>query len=279
MVDMEKLMFGTAGIPLSAKPYNTIEGIKKVRALGLEAMELEFVRNINVSENSAPDVKKTAESNDIVLTCHASYFINLNSAENAKQEASVERLKKGAIRAYECGAFSICFHAGFYQNKTPAETYKKIRVELENIVEFLKNSGAKIWLRPETTGKSSQFGSLDEILSLSSEIDGVMPCVDFSHMHARNGGKINSYKEFVEVLEKIEKALGRMALNKMHIHVSGIEYTDKGERNHLNLPESDLNYKDLLKALKDFNCKGVIISESPNIELDAMLMKKTYEKL
>lgn len=276
---MDKLRFGTAGIPLSTRPYNTIEGIKKVKALGLDSMELEFVRNINVSEKSAADVKKTAESNDVVLTCHASYFINLNSAEKEKQEAGAERLRKSALRAYECGAFSICFHAGFYQDRTQAETYKRIKDWLKATSDFLKSHNAKIWLRPETTGKSSQFGSLEEILSLSAELEGIMPCIDFSHMHARSSGKVNSYKEFAEVLEKTEKALGSKALKEMHIHVSGIAYTEKGERNHLNLPESDLNYKELLKALKQFDCRGVVISESPNIELDAIMMKKAYEKI
>jgi deoxyribonuclease-4 len=90
---------------------------------------------------------------------------------------------------------------------------------------------------------------------------------------------VNSYQEFSKVLEETEKVLGKAALNNMHIHASGIEYTDKGERRHLILNDSEFKYKELLKALKEFKAKGVVISESPNIEKDALLMKKTYENI
>ena len=75
-------------------------------------------------------------------------------------------------------------------------------------------------------------------------------------------------------LEEIEKKLGRDALNNMHIHISGIEYSEKGERNHLNLRDSDLNFKELVRAWKAFKVKGVVISESPNIERDALMLKR-----
>jgi len=107
-------------------------------------------------------------------------------------------------------------------------------------------------------------------------VEQVLPCVDFSHLHARSNGKVNNLKEFSNILGLIEKKLGKEALNNMHIHVAGIAYGAKGEKHHLNLKESDFKYKELLKALKEFKCKGVLISESPNIEDDSLLMKKFY---
>ena len=276
---MHKLCFGTAGIPLSTEPYNTINGIARVRELKLDSMELEFVRNINVSPELAPQVKKLAEEKDVVLSCHASYFINLCSKEKEKRDASAKRIIDAAKRAYECGAFSVCFHAGFYQNRPKEEVYKIIRSELEKIVENLRQQSITIWIRPETTGKPTQFGTLEEIISLSQELELIMPCIDFSHIHARTAGKFNSYNEFCNILEKVEKELGKKALQEMHIHVSGIAYSEKGERHHLNLKDSDFKYKELMKALKEFECRGVVISESPNIEEDALLMKKAYESL
>ena len=142
----------------------------------------------------------------------------------------------------------------------------------------MKKENNNIWIRPETTGKESQFGNIDEILELSQELENVMPCIDFAHFHARTNGKYNSYKEFSEILEKVEKKLGRKGLENMHIHITGIAYSEKGEKNHLNLKESDFKYKELIKALKDFKVKGVAISESPNIEGDALLMQKIYKK-
>ena len=108
---MKELLFGTAGIPVSAKGLGTEEGIVEVRNLDLDAMELEFVRNINITKQKAPDVKKAAEKNNIVLTCHAPYFINLNSAEKAKLKASIDRILNSARIANLCGAWSVTFHS------------------------------------------------------------------------------------------------------------------------------------------------------------------------
>lgn len=276
---MENLLFGTAGIPLSAKGTGTEGGIERVKELSLGAMELEFVRSINITKQSAPNVKKAAEKNNIVLTCHAPYFINLNSMEKPKLKASIQRILNSARIANLCGAYSVTFHAGFYQKSTKEETYKKIKEGINEISQTLKKENNKIWIRPETTGKGSQFGNLDEILNLSQEIDNVMPCIDFAHFHARTNGKYNSYKEFCSILEEIEKKLGKKGLENMHIHFAGINYGEKGERNHLNLKDSDLKYKKLAKALKDYKIKGVAISESPNIEEDALLMKKAYDQV
>ena len=276
---MNKLLFGTAGIPISAKGSGTAEGIEEVRNLELDAMELEFVRSINITKQKAPEVKKAAEKNKIVLTCHAPYFIKLNSLEKAKLKASISRILNSARIANLCGAWSVAFHAGFYQKSTREETYKKIREAIKEISRTLKHEGNKIWIRPETTGKGSQFGNIDEILKLSQEFDNVMPCIDFAHVHARSSGKYNSYKKFCSIMQQIEKKLGKKGLENMHIHITGIDYSQKGEKHHLNLKESDLKYKELIKALKDFKVKGVAISESPNIERDAILVRNIYNKI
>ena len=105
-----------------------------------------------------------------------------------------------------------------------------------------------------------------------------MPCIDFAHFHARTNGKYNTYPEFASILESVEKTLGRDGLRNIHAHAAGIAYGEKGEKHHLNLRESDLKYKELMKALADFNVKGVLISESPNIEGDALLMQKEYKE-
>ncbi|MBL7054399.1 TIM barrel protein [Candidatus Woesearchaeota archaeon] len=274
---MKQLLFGTAGIPVSAKGSGTSEGITEVRNLGLGVMELEFVRNINITEQKAPEVKEAAERNNIVLTCHAPYFINLNSKEKAKLKASIGRILNSARIANLCGAYSFCFHPGFYMEDTKEKTFENIKNNIKGIVDILKNENNKIWVRPETTGKGSQFGDINELIEISSEIEQVLPCVDFSHLHARSNGKFNNFDEFSNILGLIEKKLGKKALENMHIHVAGIAYGDKGEKHHLNLEQSDFRYKELMNALKDFNVRGVLISESPSIEGDALLMKKAYD--
>jgi len=125
-------------------------------------------------------------------------------------------------------------------------------------------------------GKGTQFGTVEEVINLSAELERVLPVIDFSHWHARTGAN-NSYEEFAAILEQIKQKLGRPALEKMHMHISGIKYGPKGELKHLNLQDSDLNYPDLMKALKNYGAGGFVICESPNLEEDAMLLQKTYD--
>jgi len=279
MFKVDRLRFGTAGIPRSTPKRSTIDGIEHVRRLGLDAMELEFVRGVNLKPELAKKIKYVAKKHDVLLTAHAPYYINLNASEKAKVEASKKRIIQSAERLYQAGGWSVVFHAGYYLKQDPAKVYNRIRDALKEIERELMDRGIKVWLRPELTGKPTQFGDLKEIVRLSEELETVLPTIDFAHAHARNRGKCNTAEEWREMLAFIEDRLGREALDNMHIHISGIEYTEKGEKNHLNLQESDMNWEDLLRVLKEFRIKGVVISESPNIEEDALLMKKKYEEI
>ncbi len=279
MIKIDRLRFGTAGIPLSTPKPSTLTGIEQVRKLGLDAMELEFVRGVNITSELAKKIKYVARKNDVLLTAHAPYYINLNAAEKAKVEASKKRIIQSAERLHDAGGWSVVFHAGYYLKQDPSKVYEKIKNEIKDIVKVLQDKGIDVWIRPELTGKPTQFGNLKELIKLSQDVEQVLPAIDFAHCHARHNGKYNSIEEWREMLSLIEKELGREALDNMHIHISGIHYSEKGEKNHLNLQESDLKWEDLLRVLKEFRVKGVVISESPNIEGDALLMKKKYEEI
>lgn len=278
MILPSKLSFCTAGIPISAKKTSTEQGLKRVKELGLDGMELEFVYGINLSENKAHSVKGIAVSNNLLLTAHAPYYVNLNAKTKKIMYSSIHYIVESAVRAYQCGAFSLCFHPGSYMKDPSEKAYSEIKKNIEMIMQKLGEKDIEIWIRPETMGKRAQFGSFDEILGLSQEVEGVMPCIDFSHIHARTSQN-NTYDEFCSMLSAVEKRLGKKALKSMHMHISGIEYTKKGERRHLILEESDMNYTELLLALKEFNVRGALVCESPNIEEDALLLKRSYQGL
>jgi deoxyribonuclease IV len=274
-----ELLFGTGGVPLSAKSRSTEAGIERIAELGLGCMEVEFVQGVKMSPDVAVSVGELAARKNVVLTAHGPYFVNLNAVEPQKVHMSKERILQTARIAALFGAISITFHAAFYLKSTPAETYAVVKKHLQEVVNILRKEGNKVTISPEVTGKPSQFGTLEELLQLSSEIEGVAPCIDFSHWHARTG-KANSYQEFLDILDQIERKLGRRALDNMHIHLSGIAYGNKGEIKHLMLPDSDFQYAELLKALKERKAKGVVISESmPYLEQDALLLQQTYREL
>jgi len=273
---MEKLLFGTAGIPHSSNERSTVAGIERLAELNLSCMEIEFVNGVHMGKATALEVAEVARRLHIGLTVHAPYYINLYSAEPEKVKASQYHILSSARIGSLCGADSVVFHTGFYGNDPPEKVYPLIKENLAEITRTLRKEDNRIWIRPEVMGKATQFGTIEEVIRLSQEIEGVLPAIDFSHWHARTG-RYNSHEEFSEILKQIETGLGRIALDNMHIHVSGIKYGLKGEQKHLNLQESDFNYTDLIKALKEFKVKGYLICESPNLEEDAILLKQTFE--
>lgn len=274
-----KLLFGTAGIPLSTQQQSSDKGIEQVNKLKLEAMELEFVHGVRMKAENAKALKAIAEKNNVVLTAHGPYYINLNTTEKDKLEASKKRIYDTAHITNCAGGYSIVYHAGFYMGATPEKTYVAIKKAIQDILDLLQQDNNNIWVRPETTGKATQFGSIQELITLSQELDQVLPCIDFAHLYARTIGKVNEKSDFQNIMEDVEKNLGKEAIKNMHIHMSGMNFGPKGEKNHLIMKESKFNYIAVLEVLKEFNAKGVVISESPNIEEDALLMKKYFEGL
>ena len=129
-------------------------------------------------------------------------------------------------------------------------------------------------------GKSAMLGSFEDALAMSQAIEGVLPCLDFAHLHARPGdGSMNTSEEWSRLLEAYAAALGKPALRHLHIHLSGIEYGPKGEKNHLELKDADLDLKALFRALHEHGCGGRILCESPIMEEDALKMKRSWSRI
>jgi deoxyribonuclease-4 len=240
-------------------------------------MELEFVHGVRINRAGAISIREKAEQLNIKLTAHCPYYINFNSRDYHKVHDSRERIVQSARMAFLCGASSIAFHPAFYMGDSSEKVLQVVRNNLKQILEKLGEDGIDVWVRPEMTGKISSFGTIDEVLELSAELPNIAPCIDFAHLHARYGG-FNSYYEFSGLLKKVAQKLGQKSLEQMHIHVSGIAYGDKGETKHINLEESDFNYHELMQALADYHCSGLVICESPNLERDALLLQEIYRK-
>ncbi|HWQ03873.1 MAG TPA: TIM barrel protein [Longilinea sp.] len=275
---MSAFRFGTVGSPTSTppKPGGSVGAIQKLANLELSALELGWVQSVRVTEATCAAIRAEAEQKSIALSVHAPYFINLNATEE-EWPKSRKRLMDAAHYGNLAGATDIIFHPGSYFGE-PAENVLKVAIpRLRGCIDELRSNGNFVTLRPETMGKSAMLGSLSDTLIISKEIAGVLPCLDFAHLHARAGdGTVNSYAEFLQIINDYANLLGEDSLKHLHIHLSGIEYTLKGEKNHLPIQESDLRIHDLFKALNEASCAGRILCESPLMEVDALFMKEIY---
>lgn len=270
--------FGTVGSPKGKpkKPGGSVGAVLYSREIGLNALELGWVRAVRVSEKTCAAIKEAGVEQDVGLSIHAPYYINLNADEN-EWPKSRQRLMDAAHYGNLAGATDIVFHPGSYFERAPEDVLKVALPRLQGCVDELRAMDNPVTLRPETMGKSAMLGSLDDTLVMAKEIDGVEPCIDFAHLHARPGdGTMNSYDEWAAQLESYGNALGQDALKRLHTHLSGIEYTAKGEKNHLIMDESDFELRELFRALHEFGCGGRIMCESPIMEEDALYFKQVW---
>jgi deoxyribonuclease IV len=273
--------FGTVGSPLGTpkRPGGSVGAIEFSKSIGLDTFELGWVQSVRVTEVTCAAIKKTALDQGVTLSVHAPYFFNLNASDE-EWPKSRKRLMDAASCGHLAGATDIVFHPGSYFMKDPLEVLQVAIPRLKGCVDELRKAGNPVTLRPETMGKSAMLGSFEDTLEMSKAIKGVQPCLDFAHLHARPGdGTMNTVKEWTRLLEAYQAALGKDALKHLHIHLSGIEYGPKGEKNHLALADADLKLNFLFKVLKEFGCGGRILGESPIMEEDALNMKKAWMKV
>ena len=260
-----KINLGPAGSPAKS----TLEGIKETKRLGLQAMEVEFVRGVKMSNPLAKECGAEAKKLGIELSVHAPYYINLASEDPKKQKESVQRILDSCERGHYLGAREIVFHPAYFGKGDKEKVFQATKNHILDMMETIHKRGWNITLSPETTGKHSALGSLDETIMLVKET-GCSFNLDFAHLYARNYGKIN-YKE---ILDKLQ------ILKSKHIqcHFSNISYTSKGERNH-EVMNSHPPFEPLAKEILERKLNITIISESPVTWRDSLKMKGIFERL
>lgn len=281
MNKFEDFKFGTVGAPKTTpkKPGGSVGAILRLKELGLGVLELGWVQSVRVSEDTCGQIFVTCEDNDFRLSVHAPYFINLNASDD-EWPNSRKRLMDAAHFGNLAGATDIIFHPGSYFGQPIDEVMERSIARLRGCIDELRAAGNPVTLRPETMGKAAMLGSLEDTLRMSQAIQGVEPCLDFAHLHARAGdGSMNTKAEWLNVLDGYAQFLGKESLRRLHIHMSGIQYGEKGEKEHLPLVESDFDLTALLEALCERACAGRILCESPEMEEDALLMQREWARI
>lgn len=241
-----------------------LKGLDEAARLKLDCLEIEFTYGVRMKPEMAEAVGARAHERGLFLSVHAPYYINLASYEDEKIEASRQRILDSCHRAHLMGARKVVFHAGFYQKRTPRETYRLVRREILKLQDHIRKTGWQVTLCPEITGKPSQFGSTEELLELMLDT-GCGITVDFAHLYARNQGVI----DYEQVMPLLPEAF--------HAHFSGIEYTAKGEKKHIRTRPG--HFRPLLEALIRHGKQVTLINESPEPFEDAVMMKAMVERL
>lgn len=270
-----KIRLGPSGIPVSTKGSSTIDGIKRVAELNLDALEVSFTHGIHMSLETAKEVGKVAKDLDVELSIHVPYYINLASEDKKIIEDSKKRIIDSLERGVTMGAEVVAAHAGYY-GKDKERSIQMVFEACKEITEHIEKHGWNIDFGLETMGKQKSWGTLDEIIDVCKQLKHMIPYLDVAHLYALQGGRVN----FKEVFDKLEVLKSR----KIHSHFSGIKYTLVGigrgnEKQHVPMKAAGPDFKPFAEEILRRDKDITIISESPILEIDSLTMKDTFEKL
>jgi deoxyribonuclease-4 len=279
--------FGPAGVPplFRAIGAQLADVPALLREEELDAFEYQAVRwgqKPQMKQQDAERLKAEAEKNDVLLSLHGSYFINLCGKKEVV-EASKRRLIACATAAQWMGAYVVVFHAGFYGILDKKEALRSCIRKLNDVAEAMRALGiSSVKLGPETMGRHFQLGTLDEVLTLCEQIEQTQLVIDWSHMHARSGGAFRSVEDFRKVVVRAEERLGTEAVRNMHCHFSKIEFTYKtGEKRHhvLDEPAYGPDFRMLAEVIAEFGLRPVVICETPLLDVDAVKMRNIFAEV
>ncbi len=252
-----------------------------LRGMGLSAYEYSFGRGVNLSEEAAEKIARYARENDIAVSAHAPYFINLANPDPEKREASFRYITESARLVSHLGGDRVVVHVGAVMKLDRKEAIDNCRQGLKEAYRRLDDMGlSHVHLCPETMGRVSQIGDLQETLSFCQMDERLIPCVDFAHLHALNHGALNAPEDFAAVLDAVESALGPERAQAIHIHFSTIEYTAAGEKRHRTFAEEAYGprFQHLAPLLKERGYQPRVICECKGtMAEDAKAMMEMYE--
>ena len=250
---------------------------------GLDALEYEAVRwgpKPQISQELAQKLGTAAKENDVQLSLHGSYYINLSGKRDIV-EASKRRLIASAIAADWMGAYVMVFHTGFYGRFEKDFAFKTCVDALKDVSVQMRSLGLRVKLGPETMGRKFQVGSLEEILTINQEVEDTQLVVDWAHLHALHQGSLKKTEDFRAIAEKVEQRLGTEAMKSMHCHFSKIEFNSLGEKKHHTLDEERYgpDFRMLAEVIADFQMHPTMICETPILDVDARKMKETLKQV
>lgn len=275
-------LFGPAGRDDSLSIYKYKSSLDIPRCMsekGLDAFEYQCGRGVNVSEDTARQLKIEADKYNITLSLHAPYYISLSSVEKEKRDKSINYIIDSAKAADFMGADRIIVHSGSCSKISREEALELAIDTLKRAQTAIDEIGlGHIHICPETMGKINQLGTLSEVLELCKIDDRMIPCVDFGHLNARTLGSISSEEDYKIILDEMENALGYDRLKLFHSHFSKIEYTSGGEKQHLTFDDNMFgpDFEPLLNQVIKRGLSPRFICESAGTQSDDALKMKLY---
>jgi deoxyribonuclease-4 len=269
------IYLGPAGVPLSCKGRTTLEGVQHVQELGLNSMEIQFVRGIRMDEEYAMEVGELAKQLGVKLGVHSPYYTNICSDDEKTIEKSMDKIAMSGYFADIMKADVVVAHTGFYTSMSKEKTMERAIESVTMLRDYFTDNKFSCKLGLEVMGKQQTLGDLDEIVKICKSVPGVVPIVDFAHIHARSNGSLKTKEDFQAVLKKLDG----LKLKHIHSYFTGVKYLNGNELNHVPIKKGDLDFTPLVEVILENDYNITVTSVSPIVEHDAMYMKILLERV
>jgi deoxyribonuclease-4 len=327
------IRFGPSGIPLSCKGRTQKDGLEDVHTLGLNAMEIQFVRvntfprfvtdeevgkhpreiideyivdvqrkdgkkmvsvladkNLVLEKGDQltvlisgvakdyPELKEIGElarDLDIQLSIHSPYYMDLLGTPEMVAK-SMENLRLTGLLARDLGCDFIVTHLGMYSQFSKEEALETMMVRMKEIKEMFKALRINARLGIEIAGKQAIFGTMEEIAKMAKKYSGIIPVINFAHLHARTSGLLKKKEDFQKIFDEAKAMSSDIVF---YTHFSGVEHEGGNEKRYTPIKKGDLKFEPLAECVLDNDFEITVISGSPLLEHDAMYMKVILERV
>lgn len=251
---------------------------------GLNLYEYSFSRGFTISEFMAKTLGEKCRENDVEISVHAPYYINLANPDPKMIEKSFNYIITSLKFLKIMGGKKCVFHPGTCGEMKRDEAFETLKKNMKELVRRIdkENFDFEFYLCPETLGKSQQLGTYMEVGEICTYADYLVPTLDFGHINALTHGELKKTEDFDKIFTFLIDKIGIDKVKRIHIHFSKIEYGDKGEIRHLTFEDNDYGpeFEPLAKVIKKYHLEPTIICESRGTQAeDASEMKKIYENL
>ncbi len=282
-----KIRFGPAG----NEELFYLEGNKSskqapawLRSKGLSAYEYSFGRGFTLKTETANEIGLEAEKNDILVSVHAPYYINLANESDEMAEKSFNYIIKSLeflkLLKGQKAVVHLASQGKLNRLQALELTKKRLFTCLEKIYDIYDMTN--LYICPETMGKYLQIGSYNEIIDLCTIDRCLIPTFDFGHINCILQGKLKTSDDYRKILDLAFEKLGDFKTKNCHIHFSKIQFGEKGELRHLNFDDLEYGpeFLPLASVLKEYKMTPTIICESASkMAKDAIMMKEIYSTL
>ena len=278
--------FGPAGNEeafAAAGHKSSAEAPAYVAGLGLNAYEYQCGRGVHASDELCVAMRNACAEHNVAVSVHAPYFISLASPEAEKRDNSIRYILDSCRCVAAMGGDRVILHPGSPVGKPRDEAMKLALQTMAQARKACDDAGYEnILLCPETMGKQNQLGTVEEICDFCALSPRILPCIDFGHVNAREGGSLRTEADFARLFDLLESRIGKERTSAFHAHFSHIQYGPGGEVRHLTFDEHEYGpeFEPLACVIASRGYTPVIICESAGTQArDAAFMCRILSEI